>query len=348
MSNIKAFVEEKGGGIVFIAGPLYTPLAFRETSLASLFPIDLNTAAIPQSASVITQGFTIRPTDLGMASTAMQLGDTSTETAQIWRDLPPVYWLLEAPNIKPGARVLAEHPILSGENVPRLPVFSLQYVGAGKVLFHATDATWRWRFRLGDLYLARYWVQSLRFLARSKLLGNDDGAELTADRREYRQGEPVRLRVRFTDERLAPPADDGVTVVVQRQGETNRRIRMQRDVTSRGVFEGELTGTTEGSYHVWMATPSSTGVAPAADFLVVAPPGEFETVRMDLAELTETAELTPGPFLPNCRRRLVSGRSAARPTNTHRVAPSSRLMEPVVGAAAFPQLVNHRMDPPQT
>ena len=71
---------------------------------------------------------------------------------------------------------------------------------------------------------------------------------------------------------------------------------MQRDAINRGIFEGLLTGTTEGDYHVWMATPSSQGTAPAADFLVVAPPGEFETVRMDVAELTETAKLTRGQF----------------------------------------------------
>ena len=40
----------------------------------------------------------------------MQLGDTPAETREIWRNLPPLYWLLEAPQLKPGARVLAEHP----------------------------------------------------------------------------------------------------------------------------------------------------------------------------------------------------------------------------------------------
>src|SRR4029077_8691899 len=34
MSNIAAFVEEKGGGVVFIAGPRYTPLEYRDTPLA--------------------------------------------------------------------------------------------------------------------------------------------------------------------------------------------------------------------------------------------------------------------------------------------------------------------------
>ena len=93
----------------------------------------------------------------------------------------------------------------------------MQYVGAGKVLFHATDETWRWRYRVGDVFFARYWVQTIRYLSRSKLLGKDRSAELTADRREYRRGETVRLRVRFVDERQAPADDDGVTVVLEQR-----------------------------------------------------------------------------------------------------------------------------------
>ncbi len=81
----------------------------------------------------------------------------------------------------------------------------MHYVGSGKVIFHATDETWRWRFRVGDVFFARYWVQTIRYLSRSKLLGKDRSAELTVDRREYRRGEPVRVRVRFLDDRQAPP-----------------------------------------------------------------------------------------------------------------------------------------------
>ena len=35
-----------------------------------------------------------------------------------------------------------------------LPIVCLQFVGAGKVVFHATDETHRWRFRVGDIYFA--------------------------------------------------------------------------------------------------------------------------------------------------------------------------------------------------
>ena len=266
MQNINDFVEQKGGGVAFIAGPLYTPLAYRHTPIAPLFPVDLETVVNPRTGQdkILTEGFRVVPTELGLASPQMQLGDTLAESLRIWQNLPELYWLLETPALKPAARVLAEHPTRLAADGRKLPVFSLQYVGAGKVLFHATDDTWRWRFRVGDVFFSRYWVQTIRYLSRSKLLGKDRSAELTTDRRQYRRGEAVRIRARFTDERLAPAEDDGVTVVVEREGHKNERVKLARNATSRGVFEGLLPQAAEGAYHLWIATPTLEGMAPVA------------------------------------------------------------------------------------
>ena len=81
---------------------------------------------------------------------------------------------------------------------------ALQFVGAGKVVFHATDETHRWRFRVGDVYFARYWMQTIRYLCRSQAaLGQSHGR--ADDRpRAVSPRRAVQLRVRFLDDRLAP------------------------------------------------------------------------------------------------------------------------------------------------
>ncbi len=295
LSNLNDFVAQKGGGLAFIAGPRFTPQAYHDSPLEPLFPIDLTTTVSP-TADELRNGFVIEPTELGLPTPQMQLGDTLADTAQIWRELPPVYWLLEASQVKPGARVLAEHPDRLDDNGRRLPVFLMQYVGAGKVLFHATDDTWRWRHRVGDVFFARYWIQAVRYLSRSKLLGQDHSVELSADRREYRRGEPVRLRVRFIDERQAPVADDGVIVVLEREGHKNHRVNLHRNATNRGVFEGTFQEALDGRYHARVVVPTFEGTAPATDFSVVAPPGELEQVRMDAESLKQAAEETRGRF----------------------------------------------------
>jgi hypothetical protein len=297
LAAIRSFVEEKGGGAIFVAGPRFLPWQYRDIpEVAALLPFDLASTEIPDPREVIEEGFTMVPTPLGLASPQLELGDSPGESEAIWPNLPPLYWLLEIAESKPAARVLAEHPTRSGRTGQKLPVILLHFVGAGKVLFHATDETWRWRFRVGDVFFARYWVQTIRMLARSKLLGGDRGVEVTVDRREYTQGEPVHLRARFFDERTAPTADDGVTVVVEQQGSQRRQVTLNRSESSRGVFEATLTDLEHGRYHFVLIRPGTESRAPAGDFTIIAPPGEFARLEMEAAALAASAEQTRGKF----------------------------------------------------
>lgn len=297
LQNLAEFVEqpEKGGALVVIAGPEYMPSAYGSTPLGRLLPFAAETAKRPDPSKTLREGFVVQPTDLGLASPSMQLGDTPEETAKIWHELAPLYWLLEVPRLKQGVRVLAEHPTRVGPDGRHLPVFCFQYVGAGKVLFHATDETWRWRYRAGDAYFARYWVQTIRYLCRAKLADAGRTVLLSADRREYSHGESVRLRVRFADERLAPAKDDGVSVAVELSGGQRRQLTLHR-TTGRGVFEGTLDRPSPGQYHVWIASPTLKEQSPSADFSVTPPAGEFARIRMDAAEMRRAAEETGGHF----------------------------------------------------
>jgi hypothetical protein len=298
MQSLAAFVDQpgKGGALVLIAGPMYMPLAYRDTPIARLMPIDLGGVRLPDPNESVTKGFVLKPTELGLAGASMQLGDSPAETQDIWQNLPELYWFAETPNLKPAARVLAEHPTRTTRDGRPLPLFVMQYVGAGKVLFHATDETWRWRWRIGDVYFARYWIQTIRYLSRSKLSEGGRNITLTTDRRQYAQGEAVRLIVRFADERLAPAEDGGVTVVAEQPGQQTQRLQLRRTSIARGTFEGVLNRPAPGSYHAWLATPSVEGGAPAIDFIVSPPPGEFAHVRMDEAALREAAKLTGGRY----------------------------------------------------
>lgn len=314
IQNLVEFVEGspeqerqgRGGALACIAGPKYMPLAYRDTPLARLLPITLSRVRDPASEQGGVEGFVLRPTEPGLASPQMQLGDTPAETRAIWESLAPLYWFLETPELKLGARVLAEHPLSRTPEGTPLPLISMQYVGAGKVLFHAVDETWRWRWRTGDVFFARYWVQTIRFLARSKLSEGEPSAVLTTDRREYQRGESAGLRVEFSGEGLAPAAQDGVTVVLEHQGHKTRRITLHRNAVNPKVFEALVRKPSVGSYHAWVALPTLEGPAPSVDFEVVAPPGEFKRVEMDAAEMRRAAEHTKGRFysFPDADRLL--------------------------------------------
>ncbi len=80
----------------------------------------------------------------GRSSPIFRFGDDEATSAQIWQNLPELFWYLEAPRKKPAALVLAEHPTQTGTD-GKLPIFLYQFVGAGKSMFNAVDDTWRWR-----------------------------------------------------------------------------------------------------------------------------------------------------------------------------------------------------------
>ncbi len=295
MTNIADFVKVKGGGLLFVSGEQFAPADLSTTPLASLLPIDLDELIVPKSDEDFVDGFSARPSALGLMAPHMQLGDNRAETEAIWRNLPEFYWMVEAAKVQPWGDVLAEHPTRTGSHGQKLPLMVAAYVPPGKVLWHATDETYRWRFRIGDALFARYWVQAIRYLSRSKLRGTK-GIELSVGKDAYQRGTAVDLRVRFFDERLAPATDDGVTVVVEGSGTKKRRIKLQRSPGSRAVFEGEATGLTVGNYAAWIAAPSLDNSARPERFAVTSPPGEKARKEMDAKDLKKAADRSRGRY----------------------------------------------------
>ena len=100
--------------LVLIAGPNFMPQAYRNTPLARLMPFDPANARNPKPGEPLTEGFVVQPTEMGLASPPMQLGDSLEQTRAIWEKLPPMYWMTEVSDLKPSARVLAEHPTRNG------------------------------------------------------------------------------------------------------------------------------------------------------------------------------------------------------------------------------------------
>jgi hypothetical protein len=301
--NVRAFVVEKGGGAAFLAGPQFFPsLCADNSDVSALLPFE-PLAASPQSAGglkndvTLKSGLTVEPTPIGLVNPAMQLGDLPSATEQIWQRLSPLYWFYEVQKTKPAAQIFAVVKSARSTSSPTagpLPVILFQYVGPGRVLFHAIDSTWRWRLGAREEYFARYWVQTIRFLARGKL-ATSHGAQLVADRREYLHGDSVQLRARFFNPQLAP-AGDIVTVLTSSPGQARRRTSLQRNFAAAGIFEGSLVDLSEGEYEAVMVEPQVPGNSPSARFDVVSPPDDLTRLEMDAPALRGAAEATGGKF----------------------------------------------------
>jgi len=294
MQSLSEFVTEKGGGILFVAGELFNPLSYRGTPLEVLLPIELSDARNPTAVGTSISAYRPELTLEGRSSPIFRFGDNEVASSQIWQALPELFWYFEAPRKKPAALVLAEHPAATGSE-GKLPLILYQFVGGGKSMFHAIDDTWRWRFRAGDQYFGRFWIQTVRFLARTKLVGQRQ-AEVATDRKRYQRGQPIQLRVRFPNPALAPSTSD-VQVEVARKGQGARKLKLKLVPGTRNVFEGALPQAALGDYEVRLLPPPVLdGPTPTASFRVEAPASEFERTQMNEPELVHVAELTGGKF----------------------------------------------------
>lgn len=294
MENLSEFATEKGGGILFIAGEAFNPLAYRGTPLEFLLPIDLADARNPTAVGNALASYRPELTLEGRSSPIFRLGDTEASSTQIWQSLPELYWYFEAPRKKPGALVLAEHPSVAGSD-GKLALDLYHFAGRGKAMFHAFDDTWRWRFRSGDRYFGRFWVQAIRFLARSRLAGQRQ-AEIQTDHNRYERGQPIQIRVRFPNPGLAP-TNGSVTVQIERNGLGPRKLALSQVSGTRNVFEGTWPQAPEGYYEIRLLPPPVLDPPiPPATIRVDAPASEFERVQMNEPELIRVSAATGGKF----------------------------------------------------
>lgn len=293
--NIRDFVREKGGSVVFIAGPQSNPASFSGTPLATLLPFEPGSVKVSAEAASYDSFHPSLTLEGQKGNSMFRLGDGEADSLRIWNGLPSLFWFVEIPKTKTGVRIFAEHPLKSGAN-GKLPIIMMQQVGAGKVLYHATDESWRWRFRRGDLYFGRYWIQAIRYLSRGRLIGKDRTAELSADQLVYQRGQAVTLRVRFVDDKFLPADPNGVTLTVERKGEGRQTVKLTRLREAPSIFEGQLNRLTDGSYHAWISQPAFNEAPPSTDFRVEAPLLELQRRSMDKMDMQQAAKQSNGKF----------------------------------------------------
>jgi len=286
------FVTEEGGGLIFSAGAYFNPLSYQGTPLEPIVPVRLEGAVNPLNRGDYVEPFRLRLTSEGRASPIFRLDPSGSAGPEILETLPEHYWYFEAPQPQPAAFVLAEHPTAEGVD-GAVPLVAYQFIGAGKSMFLGVDDTWRWRIGVGDRYFGRFWIQTLRFMARSRL-NRDRPAELTVDRAVYRHDQPVLVRLRFRNAGLAPASGE-VTVELEREGREPERLTLRSAGDAPEQFEGILPSARPGTYVVRMLPPPVLdGEPPTAEFRVEPPADELDRVQLDRAELVRTADRSGG------------------------------------------------------
>ena len=307
-----------GTGLLMLAGPLYAPHAYKDTPLAEILPIEMSGKPPPEPIDR-PRPFRMELTPIGRLHPMFRFDPDDMKNMAIWQKLAPMYWWSSGYRLKPLAEVLAVHPTEKAVGRDpgqdgRHPLIAQHFVGSGRCMFIGVDEIWRWRFREDEDRFNNFWIQTTRYLSRSRISKTD----LRLDRQTpYRVGEPIKVTVRFPESIVlaggeikgGPKIDAKVTVEyrpkLRKDGPPAdpevHTLSLAKLEGSFGTFEAPYNRTREGRYRFRLTTPDVSkqqpdGEKPSAEATVELPPGELDRLRMDQQEMTQAAEATQGRF----------------------------------------------------
>ncbi len=286
---LRDFVAQRGGAIAFIDGPRGVLKEYTDTPLATLFPVSWTS---PDRRENIQK---LELSETAQTLAPFALAPERESNNALWSTLPVPHWLAGVQAL-PGAETLL-HAVVGGQKIPAVVA---RPFGAGRVLYHAFEDSWRWRYEVGDQHHVKYWNQVANWIAEIPFAVRDKLVSLDAGAITYRPGESADLRVRLRDGQGRPVTNTVVDAVLSRDGKRVASIRLAADENAGGLFRGRTAALEPGSYEV--AVESAAIAAPdaraRAEFKVEPrTTGELTQLNLNEELLRQMATASGGQYL---------------------------------------------------
>lgn len=285
------FVENRGGGLVFIDGQRAQLPMYADSPLGPLIPVTWSRGGEAERIPG-----RLLPTAIGAEWPPLVLTSSAAENAELWKTLPPPHWVADVAVVPGTGEVLVEATI--GET--RVPVIVERRIGAGRVLYMGTDETWRWRYEVGDLHHARLWHQLAGYVMEPPYAVTDQFVSLDIGTVRYQPGESAELRVRLRDSEGRPVEHATVEAVLMRGGERAATVLLDGDANQGGVFRGKTAPLAEGEYEVAVRVtgfPEEAMKARTRFMVEPADSGEMFVVACNEELLRQMARAAGGQYL---------------------------------------------------
>ncbi|MBI4566359.1 MAG: hypothetical protein HY716_16870 [Planctomycetes bacterium] len=308
IENIRRFVVDFGGGLVFLSGVMYNPRTFRGTPLEEALPV------IPEdtreSEAVAMQSYAYALTEYAKAEGGHpiirfpEIGSEWPRLVEQWEDrdgrgdgLAGVRWFIRA-RAKPHAHALVEVVGVPGMDVPgkRPPLFVAADYGRGRVFWSATDETWLWRYLVGDHpWYYPFWQQTMYWAMDRKLAGARRYQIYLRPERRYVMGEPVTINANAYNKDFQPLQDPELELNVEPPQGQRYTVKLAKDKEKDGAYEGTFQPREVGSYRIWLGEDDETTHA-VEKFVVYIPNREEDEPILDVPQLKRLAvEAYPDP-----------------------------------------------------
>ncbi len=305
---LERWVAEKAGGLVVVAGPVFTPQwssrrrgDARVDTIKALYPVSFyyqGSAALSLGRFGSEQAWPLNFTREGLSSEFLWLDEDSASSERIWQDFAGVYGYYAVKDPKPGARVLARFndPDTMIDN--ELPIyFAAHYYGSGRVFFQASGEMWRIR-DVGDQYFEEFYTRLIRWASEGRLLRDSSRGVLLVDKERCFVGDDVDILAILQDAQYRPLVVDDVDVLVTPPNGKSRTIKLRKeaDAAREGAFSEQITITADGDWRIELQHPTSPEQRLIREVRARLPALETERPQRNDLLLRELAEKTGGAY----------------------------------------------------
>jgi len=302
IDHLVQWVSDLSGGVVLIAGNVYTPDIAELTDssekinkIRMLFPVILAPFHISyQFNDVADQPWPVEMTDAGKAAGFLRLSDSETSLEDPWEELSGIFQCYPTDGQKSGATIYANYPKATGGSTEPILIAS-QFFGAGRVMYFGSSEMWRLR-ELDEKYYERLWTKVVREVGQGRLQRGSSRGMLLLERDEYVLGQTVRLRARMLTQQMTPLQADSVTFEVYDPKGRPLVPPPQLQNVSNGMFAGNFRASQPGTYRVEIPIPDSSDQL-KGKLDVLLPNLESDRPQQNAQLLTELARDTGGRYL---------------------------------------------------
>ena len=299
IANLRAFVKDQGGAVLFSRSKPYTGTL---PDLVALEPVTWKTG--------VTGKFRMRPSSDGQAAglfgQALPAPDSS-----VWAELPELKDAHRIDVVKPFTRVLAYGEMGNSTTQGRFPLLLVRRYGQGVTGLVNADGLWKWDFfpearELGNMY-QEFWIQMIHWmLSYSEFLPGQEYS-LNVSATIIEPGTPVALRMAYrgADHPSAPQIevtsstlDEPLHLAPAEVPTDDGRLKWGASFTPEkpGNYQFRLiAGKNEGEGK----KPTKVSSMPDATVTVTPPPGEMDELSADPAFLREFCAMSGGTLAPS-------------------------------------------------
>lgn len=301
---LNRWVDEHSGGIVFVAGELFTPeLAAQADQLkdvAVLYPVILNRMLADLKISQRSdKAWPIELTPEGKASGFLRISDASgKESADVWEEFDGIYRSYPVRALRDGATVLARYGNPRARTQDGQPPFlASQFFGKGRTVFISSAETWRLRSISAEGH-QRFWTNLIREVGQGRRSRGRSRGLLLLDQTELSPGQTLTIRAQLYDARMQPLQRESVAISIANSN--GRPVGLPNQLRPDSRRPGQYTATfrpgAAGEYRITVPVPESSDVL--TDSIQVSLPDlEAENPAQDVNLLTSLPAETGGRYL---------------------------------------------------